>query len=150
MTWRQFDALWRYKCFEWIGWCWHGLMDSGDNLLILMGACHGQQARVFLQQAFAFNTQAASDNDPTVIVQSLANCFKTFCPCAVDKPAGVHDHRVGTVDLIGDTITFGTKFCDDALAVHQRFRATERNQSDRGYRCCCHRSTHGAELLRFG
>ena len=51
---------------------------------------------------------------------------------AVEKPAGVDDHRFGARVIGRDCVAFGAQAREDAFAIHQRFGAAKGDHADGG------------------
>ena len=108
----------------------HGQVHGVQHLLVLVGTRDGQHAGVDARDVFGFGAQAARHDHPAVFRKRLADGFEAFGLGAVQKAAGVHDHRVRALVLRADRITLGPQAGQDALAVHQRLGAAERDHAD--------------------
>jgi len=93
----------------------HGIVHGIQDLLILVRARHGQNTRMMFADIIRLGTKTARHDHPPVFRQGFANRIKTFGLGAVQKPAGVHNHRISPHILSRDAIAFGPQPCQNTL-----------------------------------
>ena len=71
-------------------------MHGVQHLFVLMRAGDGEDLGVVFADIVGLGPQTAGDDDLAVFRQRLADGIKAFGLGAVEEPAGVDDHRVGT------------------------------------------------------
>jgi len=106
-------------------------MHGIEYLFVLMRACHGKDAGMVFADVFWFCAQTACHDHATVFIQRFANGLKTFGFGAVEKPAGVHDHRVRPGIIWRHAVAFGPEPRQDTLRIDQRLGAAQRYHADR-------------------
>ena len=67
-----------------------------------------------------------------VLRHGFADCGKGFGLCAVKKATGVDDDRICADMAFGKLVSFRAQLGNDALAIHQRFRASQRDEGNFG------------------
>ena len=82
----------------------------------------------------ALGTQAASNNNFSILGQRLADCFKRFCHRTVDETASVNYHQIGIRIVWRNNVTLSAQASKDMLGIHRRLRTTERYEAD-AWRC---------------
>ena len=120
------------KVDERIGRGRNGLVDGIQNGLVLMRPGHGQHRWMRAGDIVGLCPQTARHDDAPILLQGLADRFQTFGLGAVQKTAGVDDHRFGPAVVGRDRIALGSEPGQDAFAVHQRLGAAKRDHADGG------------------
>ena len=128
----QADAGGRQKVDERIRAGRDCAMYGVQNLLVLMRAGDGQNAGMGAADVILFGAQTAGDDHLAVLVQGFPDRLKAFGLGAIQKSAGVHDHRIRTGIVRADRIAFGTQARQDAFAVDQRLRAAKADHAHSG------------------
>ena len=129
---RQLDAFRRHQIEERIVLRRHRAMHGIDHALILLRAGDRQHLRVGGRDALRLRAHAAGDDDLAVFLQRAADGRKRLRFGAVEKAAGVDDDEIGAGVLARELVALRAQPRDDALAVHQRLRAAERNEAHLG------------------
>ena len=121
----QFDPGGGHQVDERIGRRRHSLVHGVQDRLVLMGARHGQNLGMRAGDVLGFGTKAARHQHLAVFAQGLANRLKAFGLCAVQKAAGVDDHRIRTLVIGANRVALGAQARQDAFTVHQRLGAAQ-------------------------
>ncbi len=127
---RQADAAGGQQVDERIGRGRDRVMDRIQDLFVLMRSGHGQDAGMRAGDIVGLRPQAAGDDHPAVFGQRLADRIQRFRLGAVQKAAGVDDHRIRARVIRADRVTLGAQARQDAFAVHQRLGATQADHAD--------------------
>jgi hypothetical protein len=106
----------------------HGLQHA----LILLRARDRQHPRIGRLDLLGFSAHAAGDDDLAVLGHGLADGAERFLLGAVEEAAGVDDDDVGAVMLAGEFVALRAQTGDDALGIHKRLGAPQRNKADFG------------------
>ncbi len=72
----------------------HGGVHRVDHRLVLLRAGDGEHGRMRAADVALVGAEAAGDDDPAVLAQRLADRLEALGLGAVEKAAGVDDHRV--------------------------------------------------------
>ena len=128
----QADARGGQQVDEWIGAGWHRGVHGIENLLVLVRAGHRQNPGMRAGDIIGLGPETAGDDHAAILGQRFADGFEALGLGAVEKAAGVDDHRVGAGVIGRNAIALGAQPREDALAVHQRLGAPQRDHSDRG------------------
>ena len=126
---RQADALRRHQVDERIVLRRQVLVHRAHHIFIGLRARDLQHLRMPLENLLRPRAQAAGDDDLAVLLQRLADRVERFVHRPVDESTSVHDHHVGRVVARRHLVTLGAQLRDDALRVHERFRAPEADES---------------------
>ena len=108
----------------------HGGVDRVEDLFVLVRACHGQDLGVVFADVVGLGAQAAGDDDLAVFLQGFADGVEAFRLGAVEKPAGVDDHRIAHRVIGRDCVAFGAQARENAFAIDQRFGAAKADHAD--------------------
>ena len=127
---RERDAGGGQKIHERIRRGRHGGMDGIQHLLILMRAGDGQNAWMRAGDILRIGPQTAGDNHLAVLMQRLTNRLKTFRLGAVEKAAGVDNHRLCAGVIGADGIALRAQAGQNALAVDQSLGTAQRYHAD--------------------
>ncbi len=98
----------------------HGGVHGIEHLFVLVRAGHGEDLRVVFADVIRLGAQTAGDDDLAVFLQRLADGIKAFRLGAVQKAAGVDDHRLGARVIGAHRIAIGAQAGQDAFAIDQR------------------------------
>ncbi len=107
-------------------------MHGIEHALILLWSCDRQHAGIGRLDLLRFGAHAAGDDHLAVLGHGFADRAQRFLLGAVEKAAGVDDDDVGAIVLAGQLIAFRAQPRDDALGIHQRLGASQRNKADFG------------------
>ncbi len=99
-------------------------MHRIQNLFILVRARDGQNAWMMFADIIRFSAQTSCNDDFAVFLKRFANCVQAFGLGAVEKSAGIDDHRIRASIIGRDPVPFGAQASQDAFAVDQRFWAS--------------------------
>ena len=127
---REVDARGRQQVDERIGRGWHGGVNGVEHGLVLVRAGDGEDGRVRAGDVVGLRAETAGDDDAAVLGERLADRFEALGLGAVEEAAGVHDDRLGSGIVGRDRVALGAQAGEDALAVHQRLGAAERDHAD--------------------
>ncbi len=116
---RQADGAGGQEIDERVGLGGHGLVDGVEHGLVLVRAGDGEDLWMRAGDVFGFGPQTAGDDDTAVFTQCLADGLKAFGLGAVEKAAGVDDHRIGALVIGRDGIALGAQARQDALSNPQ-------------------------------
>jgi hypothetical protein len=105
-------------------------VDGVEHLLVLLRPGDGEHLGMRPGDVVGLRAEAPGDDHPAVLLDRLADGLEAFGLGAVEEPAGVHDHRLGALVVGRDRVALGPEPREDALAVHQRLRAAERDHAD--------------------
>ena len=105
-------------------------VDRIQHLFILVRAGDRQHLGMHAGDVLRLGPQTAGHDHPAVFGQRLADRLEAFGLGTVEKPAGVHDHRLGPGIIGRDAIAFGAQPGQDALAVDQRLGTAQRDHAD--------------------
>ena len=105
-------------------------MHGIEHAFILLRSRDRQHAGIGGFDLLGFRPHAAGDNDLAVFGHGLADGAERFLFGAVEKAAGVDDDEIGAIMLASQLIAFRAQPRDDALGIHQRLGASERNKAD--------------------
>ena len=108
----------------------HGGVDRVQHLFVLVRPGHGQHLGMRAGDVVGFRPQAAGHDHAPVFNQRLADRVEAFGLGAVEKAAGVHDHRIRALIVGADRIALGPQAGQNALAVHQRLGAAKADHAD--------------------
>ena len=86
--------------------------------------------RESVADVIGFGAHAAGHDHVTVLVHRLADGGEGFLFRAVEKTAGVDDHRIGAGMIARKLVAFGAQPRENPLAVDQRLRAAERDEGN--------------------
>jgi len=107
-------------------------MDRIQHTLVLLRAGDREHVRISLLDLFRFGPHATGDDDLAVFRHGLADGAEGFLLGAIEEAAGVDDDDVGAVVLARQLVALRSQPGDDALGIHQRLGAAERNKADFG------------------
>ena len=126
------DTGGRQQVNERIGRRRHGEVDRVQNLLVLVRTGDGEDAGVMLADVIRLGAQTARHDHAAILGQRLADGVQTLGLGAVQKAAGVHNHRIRAGIIRRDRIAFGAQAREDPLRVHQCLGATEADHANGG------------------
>ncbi len=106
------------------------LVHRRDDALVGLGTRDRQHVREPVADLLGFRAHAARDDHLAVLRHGLADRIEGLGLGAVEEAAGVDDDHVGSVVLLRKLVALGPELRDDALGIHQRLRAAERNERD--------------------
>ena len=112
---RQLDAGRRQQIQEGVVRRRQHLVHRADHGLVLLRAGDGENAGMGLADALGLDAEAARDDHPPVLLQRLADRGQGLGLGAVQKTAGVDDHRIGVAVVARQAVALGTEARDDAL-----------------------------------
>src|SRR5690606_26428565 len=92
----------------------------------------GQHLRVTLHDLLGPLAEAAGDYHLARLPEGLTDGVERLLDRGRDEPAGVHDHELGVLVAADELVAVGPEVAEDALAVHQRLGATERDEAHLG------------------
>ena len=95
-----------------------------------MRAGDGQHRRMRVLDDIALGAKAASDNDPAVFVQRLANRIQRFLHGGVDETAGIDHHQIGPFVGTRDQVALGAQAREDLLGIGSGLWTAKRNKAD--------------------
>ena len=107
-------------------------MHGVQHALILLRTRNREHAGIGRLDLFGFGAHAAGDDDLAVLGHRLADGAQRFLLGAVEEAAGVDDDDVGAVMLARQLIALGAQPRDNALGIHQRLGASQRDKADFG------------------
>ena len=107
-------------------------MHGIEHALILLRSRDRQHARIGFFDRFRFRAHAARDDHLAVLGHGFTDGAERFLLGAIEEAAGIDDDKVGTVVLACELIAFRPQPRDDALGIHQRLGAPQRNKADFG------------------
>ena len=130
MTWRQAYTLRRYEIDEGLVWLGQVLMHGVHDLSQCMRAGDSEnfgmnRTNDILTRCVFFPAQAASDDDPTVFTERLADGVQRFRDGRINEAAGIDDDEIGTVVRFGGVVTFSTQLRQDLLGIDQGLGTAE-------------------------
>src|ERR1700722_6365883 len=128
----QLDALRRYQIEVRIMNRRQRAMHRVEYAFILLRSRDRQHAGIGRLDLLGFGPHAARHNHLAIRGHRFADRTERFLLGAVEKAAGVDDDEVGAIVLARQFIAFRAQPCDDALGIHQRLGATQRNKTDFG------------------
>jgi len=101
-----------------------------DHAFVLLRAGDSEDVGKPLGDLFGLCAHAPGDDHFPVISECRADGVEGLRLGAVEKAAGVDDHEVGAVVPPRKLITLRTQPRNDALGIHQRLGAAERDKAD--------------------
>ena len=119
-----------------------GLVDRGDDFLILLRAGDREHVREAGADDVGFLAHAAGDDDAAVLGDRFADRLEALFLGAVEEAAGVDQHHVGAGIIGRHVVAVGAQLGHDPLAVDQGLGTAERDQPDArglGESCDVHR-----------
>jgi hypothetical protein len=108
----------------------HSLVDGRDHRFVGLRARDRQHVRELIADLLRLGAHAAGHDDLAVFRHGFADGLEGLGLGAVEEAAGVDDHHVGPVMLLGQLVTLGAKLGDDALGIDQGLRAAEGYERD--------------------
>ncbi len=129
---RQLDALRRHQVNMRVMDRRQRAMHRFEHALILLRSGDRQYAGVGGLDLLGLRAHATGDDHFAVFGHRFADGAERFLLGAVEEPAGVDDDEVGAVVLARQLIPFRAQPRDDALGIHQRLGASQRNKADFG------------------
>ena len=122
-----------------------GLVDGGDDLLILLRAGDGQHVGEAGADELGLVPQAAGDDDAAVLGDGLADRLQALLLGAVEETAGVDQDDVGAGIIARHLIALGAQPGQDPLGIDQGLGAAKRDHADarRGGKDGCHDGSRG-------
>ncbi len=130
MPWCEADAGGGQQVHERIGRGRHRAMHGIQHLFVLVRTGDGQHLGMRAGDVFRVGPQTPRHDHPPVLRQRLADRIEALGLRAVEKAAGVHDHRIRAAVIGRDRVTFGAQSRQDAFAVDQRLGTAERDHAD--------------------
>ena len=129
VPWRQSQSLRRHQVELGIMGRRHHLVDGRHHLLIGLGTGHRQHRGMGGADLVGIAAHAAGDDHPAVLGDRLADRLERLALGGIEEPASVDDHRVGALVIGGKPVSLGRQAAQDPLAVDERLRAAEADQS---------------------
>ena len=126
----QFDPLRRHQIEMRVVQRRQRPMHRIQHAFILLRPSYRQNAGIGGLDLLGFRAHAAGDDHPAVLGHGLADGAERFLLGAVEKAAGVDNHEIGAVVFARQFIAFRAQPGDDALGIHQRLGASQRNKTD--------------------
>ncbi len=139
---REFDARWRHEIDKGIVRLGQDGVHMLQHLVGRVRPGNGEHLGVhFAHQVVArgrivARAQAAGHDHFAVFGQGLADGVETFLYCGVDEAASVDDDQIRPRITLGGVISLCAQFGQDALGIHQRLGAAERDKTDFWRRGC--------------
>ena len=127
---RQLQARLGHEVDERRGDRRRGLVDRGDDLLILLRAGDREHLREALADHVGFLAHAAGDDDAAVLGDGFADRLEALVLGAVEEAAGVDQHHVRAGIIGRHVVAVGAQLGHDPLAVDQGLGTAERDQPD--------------------
>ena len=133
---RQLDTLWRHKIDERFMRTRQITMHGIHDFFYRIRPCHGKYIR---QQLFdkpvslrvSFCAKTTCHDNLAVFAQRFGNRFQRLFLCRGDETAGIDDDQSGISIGFRRLISFRTQPCQNPFRIDQRFRASQRHESDR-------------------
>ena len=127
---RQLDALLGHQIEEWVMQRRRDAVHRSHDAFIGLRAGDGTDLRISSEDRPRFGSHATGDDHLAILAHRGTNSGKRFRLGAVEKPAGIDDHRVSAFVMLGDVIALSAQLRDDALGIDQRLGAAERDKRD--------------------
>src|SRR5882724_7347585 len=130
--WRELDALWRHQVRERVVRPRQMIVNRAHDLVGGVGAGDRKHLRMRLPDHVALSAEAAGDDDLAVLGERFTDGIKRLFDCGVNEAAGIDHDQIRVLVAGGNEVALRAKLREDALRIHQCFRAAERNETDSG------------------
>ena len=149
VAWRETHALRWHEVEERVVLRRQVLVHGGEHIVIGMGTCDFEHARMPFEDARWVRPETAGDDHFTVLFERLADGVQRFVDRRVDEAAGVDHHEVSRRVVGRHGVALGAQLREDTLGIDEGLRAAEADEADLR-RAACFCDGHGSfyRLLR--
>ena len=127
---REPHAFARNEIDKLVAWRGRGFAHRSHHALEFLRTCNRRHVREGVADCLGLGPHAAGDDHFAVLAHRLADRGERFRFRAVEKAAGVDDHRIRAGMAARELVALGAQPGQNPLAVDKRLRAAERNEGN--------------------